>query len=52
MYLLQSLIAGFVIVHNEYNHWTPNKVAAAIIDIAAAYVATWILWQLKWLLWL
>jgi hypothetical protein len=39
-----------VVVHNEYNHWTPNRVAAGIIGIALAYVATWVIWQLR-LLW-
>jgi hypothetical protein len=33
LYLLQSVIIGAVVVHNEYNHWTPNKVAAAIVGI-------------------
>jgi biotin transporter BioY len=46
LYLLQSVIIGAVVVHNEYNHWTPNKVAAAIVGIAAAYAVTWIL--LNW----
>ena len=40
MYLLQGFIVGFVVVHNEYHHWTPNKVAAAIIGIGAAYAVT------------
>jgi hypothetical protein len=40
VYLLQSLIIGAVVVHNEYNHWTPNKVLANAIGIGLAYLAT------------
>jgi|RhiMetdeSRZDD1v2_1073273.scaffolds.fasta_scaffold80057_5 hypothetical protein len=47
MYLLQGFIVGFVVVHNEYHHWTPNRVVAGIIGIAAAYVVTWVIWQLR-----
>ena len=25
MYFLQSLIIGAVVIHNEYNHWTPKS---------------------------
>lgn len=39
-YLLQSLIIGAVVVHNEYFHWTPNKVLAAAIGVGLAYLAT------------
>ena len=27
MYLLQAVIIGSVVAHNEYYHWTPNRVA-------------------------
>jgi predicted phage tail protein len=47
MYILQSVIIGAVVIHNELNHWTPNKVAASIIGIAAAYAATVILVGLR-----
>jgi biotin transporter BioY len=47
MYLLQSLIIGSIVVHNEYNHWTHNKVAASIIGFAAAYAVTWVIFRLR-----
>jgi hypothetical protein len=40
MYFMQSLIIGGVVVHNEYNHWTPNKVLAALIGVGLAYAVT------------
>jgi hypothetical protein len=43
MYLLQATIVGAVMIHNEYHHWTPNKVAAGIIGFAAAWLATWLI---------
>jgi branched-subunit amino acid transport protein len=45
-YLIQSLIIGAVVVHNEYNHWTPNKILAALIGVGLAYLTTRILWAL------
>jgi hypothetical protein len=48
VYLLQSVIIGTVVVHNEYNHWTPNKLAAAAIGIGIAYVATWLLCRVRY----
>jgi hypothetical protein len=50
MYLLQSLIIGAVVVHNEYNHWTPNKLLAALIGVSAAYAVTRLIWQARWLI--
>ena len=47
MYLLQSVIVGAVVVHNEYHAWTHNKVAAAMIGIAAAYAVTLLLFWLR-----
>lgn len=46
-YLFQSLIIGGVVVHNEYYHWTPNKILAAAIGVGLAYLATRIIWKLK-----
>lgn len=46
-YLIQSLIIGAVVVHNEYYHWTPNKLLAASIGVGVAYLLTRALWSLK-----
>ena len=45
MYFLQSFIVGAVVVHNEYNHWTPNKLVPVVIGIALAYLATVVIWR-------
>ena len=34
MYLLQSVIIGVVVAHNEYNRWTPMM--PVVIGVAAA----------------
>jgi hypothetical protein len=44
---MQSLIIGSVMVHNEYYHWTPNKVLAAAIGIGLAHLFTRLLWAVK-----
>jgi branched-subunit amino acid transport protein len=46
-YLIQSLVIGAVVVHNEYYQWTPNKLLAAIIGVIAAYLLTRVIWSLK-----
>ena len=47
MYLLQCLIVGAVIVHNEYNHWTPNRFVPIILGGLAAYLVTLLLFWLR-----
>lgn len=46
-YFFQSLIIGAVVIHNEYNHWTPNRVLAALIGVGIAYGLTRLVWALK-----
>jgi hypothetical protein len=47
-YLFQGTIIVLVVayVHDK----TPNKVVPGILGVAAAWAATWIIWQLR-LLW-
>jgi hypothetical protein len=47
MFLLQATIVGAVMIHNEYHHWTPNKVAAGIIGFAFAYGATLVIFEVR-----
>ena len=47
MYLMQSLIIGSVMIHNAYNHWTPNPYVAGIIGFGLAYAFTRFLWAVK-----
>lgn len=45
-YLLQSVIAGAVMIHNAYYHWTPNGYLAGLIGFGLAWLVTQGVWRL------